>query len=134
MLGFRMLYKGNSLPRAGLILYLGRPNLNAEELIIGEETEIGEETVFYWAFILPDSDECRAATEWVSGAANLFYAADGTPTPVWASDIAEIPGINTGTILFKVVNLLTEEGKLAVYSPGTAPEVLEKAKKSLRIL
>ena len=122
------------LPNEGLLLYLGRPNLNAEEIVIGEETAIGEETVFYWAFLLPNSDECRAATGWVSGTANLFYAADGTPTPAWASGIAELPGINAGTVLFKVVNLITEEGKLAIYAPGTTSEVLEKAKKSLRIL
>lgn len=124
---------GLSLPSTGRLLYLGRPNLPSEETPIGEDLEVGEELAL-WAFLLPDSDNIRTATGWTSGNANLFYDADGTPTYALAIDIADMVGINTANVLFKLVGGADDNnGKLAIYEIGTDSAILTKAKTVLGV-
>lgn len=124
---------GVSLPSIGRLLYLGRPNLPAEETPIGEDLEVGE-NLSLWAFLLPDSDNIRVATGWEAGTANLFYDSTGTPTYAWAVDIADMAGINTANVLFKLVGGADDNnGKLAIYEIGTDSAILAKAKKTLGI-
>lgn len=125
---------GTSLPSTGLLLYLGRPNLPAEETPIGEDLEVGEDLAL-WAFLLPDSYSIRTATGWTIGNANLFYDTDGVPTYAWAIDIASMAGINTANVLFKLVGGADDNnGKLAIYEIGTDSAILTKAKQILGIL
>ena len=124
---------GLSLPSTGRLLYLGRPNLPAEETPIGEDLEVGED-LSLWAFLLPDSDNIRTATGWEAGTANLFYDSTGTPTYAWAVDIADMAGINTANVLFKLVGGADDNnGKLAIYEIGTDSAILAKAKQTLGI-
>lgn len=108
-----------ALPRTGLLLYLGRPNLEAADVPIGDAM-----------FLLPADADIRAATGWVSGTVNLFYDADGVPIAVTASEIAAWPSINQWNVLFHSVS--ADSGRLAVYAADTPIAVLNKALKILR--
>lgn len=119
-----------ALPRTGLLLYLGRPN--SDEYLIGEATEIGEDT-YIWGFHTGSDETIRAATGWTMGNANPFYDAAGDPVVVWASEILAWADINTANVLFKSVSAEQQTGKLAIYAPDTSWEILEKAVDALKI-
>ena len=114
------------LPRQGLLIYLARPN--SDEYLIGEDTEIGEDT-YIWGYVLPDDSDIRDATGWEPGVANTFYDADGIPTAALATDIATSEGINEWNILFLLIDANNQTGRLAVYDPNTALSVINKAKR-----
>lgn len=120
------------LPRTGLLLYLGRPNLEAADVPIGDDTEIGDDTIIRWMFLLPADADIRAATGWISGAGNIFYDAAGDPVAVLASEIAAWSSINQWNVLFHLVSADTESGRLAIYAVDTPVEILNKALKVLR--
>jgi len=123
---------GLSLPRAGLLLYLGRPNLEAADVPLGDDTEIGDDTIIRWMFLLPADADIRAATGWVSGVGNIFYDAAGDPVAVLASEIAAWSSVNQWSILFHLVSADTETGRLAIYAQDTPLVTLNKALKVLR--
>ena len=121
-----------ALPRAGLLLYLGRPNLEAADVPIGDDTEIGDDTIIRWMFLLPADADIRAATGWVSGVGNIFYDAVGDPVAVLASEIAAWSSVNQWNVLFHLVSAETETGRLAIYAVDTPVEILDRAMKVLR--
>jgi hypothetical protein len=121
---------GFTIPRTDLLFYLARPN--SDEYLIGEETEVGEDT-YIWGFYTGTDETIRAATGWTVGNANVFYDADGDPVVALASEILASPGINTAHILFKSISVERQEGKLAIYNPTTDAAILAKAKAVLKI-
>ena len=129
MLGMDMMGGGRRLPRNGLLLYLARPN--SDEYLIGEDTEVGEDT-YIWGYVLPDDSDIRAATGWVSGTANVFYGADGTPIVALATEI------NTATLpnnaLFAMTDETQQTGRLAIYGTGVDSAIITKAMKVLGII
>ena len=108
------------LPKEGLLLYLGRPNLEAADVPIGDDTEIGDDTIIRWMFLLPADADIRAATGWVSGVGNIFYDAAGDPVAVLASDIADWADI-TITMCFFILflRILKQEDSLSMLSTPT---------------
>ena len=118
------------LPRNGLLIYLARPN--SDEYLIGEDTEIGEDT-YIWGYVLPDDSDIRDATGWEPGVANTFYDADGVPTAALATDIATSEGINEWNILFLLVDANNQTGRLAIYDPNTALSVINKATRYMHL-
>ena len=120
------------VPTLGLLLYLGRPNLEAADVPIGDDTEIGDDTIIRWMFLLPADADIRAATGWVTGIGNIFYDAAGDPVAVLASEIAAWSSINQWNVLFHLVSADTETGRLAVYAQDTPLVILNKALKVLR--
>lgn len=118
---------GKRLPRNGLLLYLARPN--SDEYLVGEDTEIGEDT-YIWGYVLPDDADIRAATGWVSGTANVFYGADGTPIVALATEIAA--AVLPANVVFSLVDATTQTGRLAVYTTTTTAATLAKARSVLR--
>ena len=118
------------LPTVGLLLYLGRPN--SDEYLIGEDTEIGEDT-YIWGFYAGADETIRAATGWVDGTGNPLYEDNGTPRVALASEILAWTGVNESNVLFKSVSAEQQTGKLAIYALGTDAEILTKAKKVLGI-
>ena len=129
MLGMDMMGGGRRLPRNGLLLYLARPN--SDEYLIGEETEVGEDT-YIWGYVLPDDADIRAATGWVSGTANVFYGADGTPVVALATEInaATLPN----NALFALTDETQQAGRLAIYGPDVDSAILAKAMKVFGII
>jgi len=119
-----------SLPIQGLLAYLARPN--SDEYLIGESTDVGEAT-YIWGYYLGDDETIRAATGWTVGNANVFYDAGGAPVVCLATEIMAWAGINTGTVLFKMINETQQTGKLAVYAAGTDAEVIANAKIILKV-
>ena len=130
MFRFGFKQKSNTLPRTNLLLYLGRPN--SDEYLIGEDTEIGEDT-YIWGFYAGADETIRAATGWVDGTGNPLYENDGTPRVALASEILSWTGVNESNVLFKSVSVEQQTGKLAIYALGTDAEILAKAKKVLGI-
>ena len=126
MLRFGFLSRGSNLPRAGLLLYLGRPNLEAAD------APIGDDTIIRWKFLLPADADIRAATGWVSGVGNVFYDAVGDPVAVLASEIDAWLSINQWNVLFHLVSADTETGRLAIYEPYSTNIVT--INKALRVL
>ena len=127
MLNFGFKRKHNSIPRAGLLLYLGRPNLEAADV------PIGDDTIIRWMFLLPADADIRAATGWVGGVGNIFYDAAGDPVAALASEIAAWSGINQWNVLFHLVSADTETGRLAIYDPySTSIVTINKALRALR--
>ena len=118
---------GKRLPRNGLLLYLARPN--SDEYLIGEDTEIGEDT-YIWGYILPDDADIREATGWVNGTANVFYTAAGVPIVALATEIAA--AILPANVVFSLVDATTQTGKLAIYTTTTTAATLAKARTILR--
>lgn len=116
-----------TLPRNGLLIYLARPN--SDEYLIGEDTEVGEDT-YIWGYILPDDSDIRAATGWVNGTANVFYTADGIPIVVLATEIAA--AILPANVVFSLVDATTQTGKLAIYTATTTEVTLDRARSALR--
>ena len=115
-----------SLPRNGLLIYLARPN--SDEYLIGEDTEIGEDT-YIWGYVLPDDADIRGATGWVNGTANVFYTATGIPIVALATEIAA--AILPANVVFSLIDATTQTGKLAIYTTTTAEATLAKARSVL---
>ena len=120
---------GPRLPRNGLLLYLARPN--SDEYLVGEDTEIGEDT-YIWGYVLPDDADIRAATGWVNGAANVFYTATGVPIVALATEIAAAIDNLPLEVVFSIVNATAQIGRLAIYAPGTSDTILARAYAVLR--
>ena len=129
MLGMDMMGGGRRLPRNGLLLYLARPN--SDEYLVGEDTEIGEDT-YIWGYVLPDDADIRAATGWVSGTANVFYTATGVPVVALATEInaATLPN----NALFALTDETQQTGRLAIYGLDVDSAILTKAMKVLGII
>ena len=129
MLGMDMMGGGRRLPRNGLLLYLARPN--SDEYLVGEDTEVGEDT-YIWGYVLPDDSDIRAATGWVSGTANVFYTATGVPVVALATEInaATLPN----NALFALTDETQQTGRLAIYDTGVDSAILTKAMKVLGII
>ena len=127
MLGMDMMGGGRRLPRNGLLLYLARPN--SDEYLVGEDTEVGEDT-YIWGYVLPDDADIRSATGWVSGTANVFYTATGVPIVALATEIAA--AILPANVVFSLVDATTQTGKLAIYTATTTEVTLDKARSVLR--
>lgn len=127
-------HQGSSsrLPKTNLLLYLGRPNLEAADVPIGDDTEIGDDTIIRWMFLLPADADIRAATGWISGVGNIFYDAVGDPVAVFASEIAAWADINRYNILFHLVSADTETGRIAIYALDADHATLNKARRVLR--
>lgn len=117
------------LPRNGLLLYLARPN--SDEYLIGEDTEVGEDT-YIWGYVLPDDADIRAATGWVSGTANVFYTATGVPIVALATEIAA--AVLPNNALFALTDETQQTGRLAIYGTGVDSAILTKAMKVLGII
>ena len=134
MLNFGFQRRNNFVPRAHLLLYLGRPNIEASDVPLGDDTEIGDDTIIRWKFLLPDDADIRAATGWVTGIGNnIFYDAAGDPIAVLASEIAAWASINQWNVLFHLVSADTETGRLAIYDPySTSIVTINKALRALR--
>ena len=114
---------GRRLPRAGLLIYLARPNSDA--YITGEDAEIPEDQ-YDWGYVLPadlfaDLGEC------------LFFTTGGDPIVVLASEILADAGTNASHVLFKSISGDQQTGKLAIYAPAVDAAILIKAKKVLGI-
>lgn len=122
-----LLLSGRRLPRNGLLIYLARPN--SDEYLVGEDTEVGEDT-YIWGYVLPDDADIRAATGWVSGTANVFYTATGVPIVALATEIAA--AILPANIVFSLVDATMQTGKLAIYTATTTAATLAKARSILR--
>ena len=120
---------GKRLPRNGLLLYLARPN--SDEYLIGEDTEIGEDT-YIWGYVLPDDSDIRAATGWVNGTANVFYTATGVPVVALATEIAA--AVLPNNALFALTDETQQTGRLAIYGTGVDSAILTKAMKVLGII
>ena len=115
------------LPRNGLLIYLARTN--SDEYLVGEDTEIGEDT-YIWGYVLPDDSDIRSATGWVSGTANVFYTATGVPVVALATEISS--AILPANVVFSLVDATTQTGKLAIYTATTTEVTLDKARSVLR--
>ena len=121
---------GKRLPRNGLLLYLARPN--SDEYLVGEDTEIGEDT-YIWGYVLPDDSEIRGATGWVTGTANVFYDSDGTPVVALATEVAAFATINDWNVLFQMVDESKQTGRLAIYELNATLSTINKACSVLRL-
>ena len=117
------------LPRNGLLIYLARPN--SDEYLVGEDTEIGEDT-YIWGYVLPDDSDIRAATGWVNGTANVFYGSTGTPVVALATEIAA--SVLPNNALFAMTDETQQTGRLAIYGTGVDSAILTKAMKVLGII
>lgn len=120
---------GKRLPRNGLLLYLARPN--SDEYLVGEDTEVGEDT-YIWGYVLPDDADIRAATGWESGTASVFYTATGVPIVALATEIAA--AVLPNNALFALIDETQQTGRLAVYGTGVDSAILTKAMKVLGII
>lgn len=132
--GFLNKKHGEQLP-SGYLLYLARPN--SDGYLVDEGTE-WDESIIDWGYELPDDSDFRDAVGWTSGngwqtIGNPFYFDDGTPRTALATEIADWSLINTGNVLFRMVDADMQTGKLVVYPVDTDDVVLEKACKVLRI-
>lgn len=115
--------RGGGLPRTNLLIYLARPN--SDEYLIGEDTEVGEDT-YIWGYVLPQSLFSTIG-------AGLFFTAEGVPIVVLASEILADPTINTANIIFQSISAVEQTGRLAIYDPTTPSSELERAYKALHI-
>ena len=129
MLGMDMMGGGRRLPRNGLLIYLARPN--SDEYLVGEDTEIGEDT-YIWGYVLPDDADIRAATGWMNGTANVFYTATGVPVVALATEIAA--AVLPNNALFALTDETQQTGRLAIYGTGVDSAILTKAMKVLGII
>ena len=105
----------SAIPRTDLLLYASRPN--SDEYLIGEDTEIGEDT-YIWGYYAGASEAVRTATGWTSGNGNALYNADGSPRVSLASEILADGMTNQigGLVFFRLVSVERQTGKLAIYS------------------
>lgn len=116
------------------LIYLARPN--SDYYLIGEDTDIGEDT-YIWAYDVGSDSTIRAATGWTTGngwetAGNPLYYDDGTPRSAWATELAAWSSINTGGVLFKIKSATQQTGKLVIYNPAETV-LIAKAKTILGI-
>ena len=117
------------LPRNGLLIYLARPN--SDEYLVGEDTEVGEDT-YIWGYVLPDDSDIRAATGWVNGTANVFYTATGVPIVALATEISA--AVLPNNALFALTDETQQTGRLAIYGLDVDSAILTKAMKVLGII
>ena len=129
MLGMDMMGGGRRLPRNGLLIYLAGPN--SDEYLVGEDTEIGEDT-YIWGYVLPDDADIRAATGWMNGTANVFYTATGVPVVALATEIAA--AVLPNNALFALTDETQQTGRLVIYGTGVDSAILTKAMKVLGII
>lgn len=115
--------RGGGLPKTNLLIYLARPN--SDEYLVGEDTEIGEDT-YIWGYVLPQSLFSTLG-------AGLFFTVEGTPIVVLASEILADPNINRDNIIFQSTSVIQQTGRLAIYDPATPSSELERAYKALHI-
>lgn len=120
--GFR--HGGGGIPRTGLLFYASGPN--SDEYLIGEDTEIGEDT-YIWGFYTGTAPAIVSAIEAALGAGNVLEGV------ALATEIASAAGVNENNVLFKLTNATMQTGKLAVYSTDTDLSILVKAYRALRI-
>lgn len=115
MLKFGFKNHGGGIPKTGLLLYLPAPN--SDEYLIGEDTNIGEDT-YIWGYYAGTSDAVRAATGWVSGSGNALYDGTGNPIVALASDILADAMTNKvgGLVFFRSQSVAQQTGNLAIYS------------------
>lgn len=105
------------IPRTNLLIYLARPN--SDEYLVGEDTEIGEDT-YIWGYVLPEA----LFTELGEG---LFFTSEGTPIVVLASEILADPNTNRDHVIFKSSSVVQQTGRLAIYAPNTPLSTLRRA-------
>lgn len=113
--------KGSAIPREGLLLYLSSPN--SDEYLIGEDTEVGEDT-YIWGFYSGTSTSIRTATGWSNGNGNALYNDDGSPRVALASEILADAMTNQigGLVFFRSISTTNQTGKLAIYSSLSAED------------
>jgi hypothetical protein len=118
MLGFR---RGSSIPRTGLLFYASRPN--SDEYLIGEDTEVGEDT-YIWGYYAGTSEAVRAATGWTTGNGNALYDDAGSPRVALSSGILADAMTNQigGLVFFQAGSVEQQTGKLAIYSSLSEPD------------
>ena len=105
----------SAIPRTDLLLYASRPN--SDESLIGEETDVGEDT-YIWGYYAGTSEAVRAATGWTNGNGNALYDDAGDPRVALASEILADAMTNQvgGMVFFRSVSVEQQTGKLAIYS------------------
>lgn len=105
------------LPRSDLLIYLARPN--SDEYLVGEDTEIGEDT-YIWGYVLPEALFADLGE-------GLFFTSEGVPIVVLASEILADPNTNRDHVIFKSSSVVQQTGRLAIYSPDTPLSTLRRA-------
>lgn len=112
---------GSSIPRTGLLLYAASPN--SDEYLIGEDTEIGEDT-YIWGYYPGTGEAVRTATGWTVGNGNALYDDDGSPQVALASEILADGMANQagGLVFFRSGSVEQQTGKLAIYSSLSATD------------
>ncbi len=112
---------GTSIPRTGLLFYASRPN--SDEYLIGEDTEIGEDT-YIWGYYPGTGEAVRTATGWTVGNGNALYDDDGSPRVALASGILADGMTNQagGLVFFRSGSVEQQTGKLAIYSSLSATD------------
>ena len=112
---------GTSIPRTGLLFYASRPN--SDEYLIGEDTEIGEDT-YIWGYYPGTGEAVRTATGWTVGNGNALYDDDGSPRVALASEILADGMTNQagGLVFFRSGSVEQQTGKLAIYSSLSATD------------
>ena len=111
----------SAIPRTGLLLYASRPN--SDEYLIGEDTEIGEDT-YIWGYYPGTSEAIRTATGWTVGNGNALYDDAGDPRVALASEILADAMTNQagGLVFFRSGSVEQQTGKLAIYSSLSATD------------
>ena len=112
---------GAGIPRQGLLLYAAAPN--SDEYLIGEDTEIGEDT-YIWGYYPGTSEAVRTATGWTVGNGNALYDDAGDPRVALASEILADAMTNQagGLVFFRSGSVEQQTGKLAIYSSLSATD------------
>ena len=103
------------------MFYAGGPN--SDEYLIGEDTEVGEDT-YIWGYYVGTSEAVRTATGWTSGNGNALYSDDGSPRAALASEILADGMTNqvSGLVFFRSGSVEQQTGKLAIYSSLSATD------------
>ena len=111
----------SAIPRTGLLLYAAAPN--SDEYLIGEDTEIGEDT-YIWGYYAGTSEAVRTATGWTVGNGNALYDDAGDPRVALASEILSDAMTNQvgGLVFFRSGSVEQQTGKLAIYSSLSATD------------
>ena len=105
----------STIPRTGLLIYASRPN--SDGYLIGEDTEVGEDT-YIWGYYSGTSEAVRTATGWTVGNGNALYDDAGLPRVALASEILADAMTNQvgGRVFFRSGSVEQQTGKLAIYS------------------
>ena len=117
--GFR--HGGGGIPRTGLLFYAAVPN--SDEYLVGEDTEVGEDT-YIWGYYAGTSEVTRTATGWTVGNGNALYDDAGDPRVAFASEILADAMTNQvgGLVFFRSGSVEQQTGKLAIYSSLSATD------------